>query len=1527
MIEENKQFNLEPSTLEDEYLKNQRIKQKFEESEAAIKYEERQREEDEISRIDEEEQAAVDNNSPGFFDYASGFVENIGVGAAKGVEETLQTARVIDNNAWNLPEPENIVESLGHGIGQFLPMFFGGTWAIRGGLMMANVLSKSGQLTRAGRHLTNLGAGAFSDAVAFDPKDQNMGNMALSIGAIANSPTTASFIQDYLAQNDADSEAKARMKSALTGMIAGEITGQMIRGAGYAYRKIKGTPKEAPRAETETVEYSPDQEFGDQPTFRHEADEFGPAEKIETDFDPKVRGELEEAANELAKDTVEMIDEANTRGASKSFGSQDINADQGFPDMKSAYVEDRQKTYTSESWERIKKEDPRYEAEMIENFHKMIRGEGLPPEEMVVTKRYRDPETGKMKDKKVPLIHSVNFLKHKTTQEARESLQYLARKFDIKRMVKTSKADTDLNLVLDDMIEDFHRGDLDVRDAIIDELGTGAGQVLDNIKYVGAVKIMNLVSLQNQKAAYEKFAKSGDWKDHEAVLDLAKQHEMLQRAGGLLSYGYGKGLAAHRRPMGLLKDKQRLANDFRNKITKSNKKVIVRSAKTYAKKVKQDERINRDMIKKGELEEEVQFDIRKDGNTEATYKTSRKTKVTALDTKKNSKVAKRIKSYEEQIAAIVKRKKTQISQAKSPTRGTPYPRKKSLSSPEIKQLDAQLAKIRADRAPLDKKFKRQAKEQLKHRKEFERLSSEIKQLQDTGTIVKKGFKKLKPVEIQDLISQKKKLLKETKNKLSKVDKENQKIDQLNKQFSDLLMKRIQAEPEIKATNAVGVENPLIKELKQSIKREKQRLSDRATRAELEDALKLKAEANMYEEINKMNLRQLRTRVANLHKHLGAKTKDAMVEVYINGLLSSTKTIGIVNPIGNTTAFVSTVLERAVAGATGDAVSMKESGLLAWHFLSNMGDAFRVFLSAMKSGPADWNVKFDLTNPNERALSKEAFNAHGNLGAMIDYMGTAVNLPGKLLISFDEAFKGLVVRGETRALAWRKASNKFRHSDLSKADIKVRVQREFDEIMNNLELHDEITEGARATAAKNSFTNDLPDKMVKDHNGVEKPVPGMSKSVQMALDRNNLMKIFIPFFRTPVNILNFTWERTPILQFFNSQLRKELKNPDPAIRQVARARVGTSMALVGSVYSLALSGKFTGAPPEDRNLRKNMENKMGGNHWYSFHAFGKWRKYDRIDPFGALLSATASMATMSKTLMNLEGKIHATGDPYGEINEKYNEVINATFLGVAEMLKDRHYIQGISEFVSGVMGDDRGMTPMFKRVATALDPRIGFYSSFRRGITKGSRIEKPRKLQRDVGLPETQTWMEDISNELDVAWTEALRDVSPGYGKISPEKDIMGNIVNHPGTSGEFDTIHNIYEQLGYKITPDLIQSKDPVINKLSDLESTIEQPSSVKKIGNTVMTEQEKDFFIDAWTGLNKERLSKMVKSSYFTKQGDGIQKLMLENIIKANKGAAKMRTMTEFPRIKQGFTDHKIFDAQRKINPDKPKFQPELFK
>ena len=1726
----------ETTDFEKEYLKNQAIKNRYENSPSVLKGEEDQQQTEELGKLVEADAQSKEDNTTGLFGYAAGFVKHLGIGAVKGVEEAGQTFGMLDDNAWDLPEPKNIVESFGQGIGQFLPGFGVGGVAIRGGLKVANLLQKGGKLSNAGRNLTALGAGAFSDVIAFDPKDQNMGNLALSIGAVSQSPRASAFVKEYLAQDDADSEAKARMKNALTGMVAGAITEGLIRGAGYSYRKGKarkrlsrfkkykgskkeGDPEVKPEVEeTQPVEYTPQDEFGSAPqtrggtrgskpevdtvdeqlagasgqtaikrsgvsvptrkikevkgrTLHHGAgrvdnpdraylDEISGDKEVvhhdpvhspeegalgQGDFDDAVsnyvlnvlpstqrkeaiqdladslketgeakitvRGQGDVPPNtatpkndnwkqhddgwivknkgkenfqkgytpeELKAELLEYFDEVEVTGTAKGknitatvrkpkkdfeheaqdeFGASPLELKEAtavgkeaaetfadevdkikasggatklgddLPNGESAAVHDLNTNYVSDVWAKLKAEDSKFTEQILARITDFASGKGLPIQEMTVDKVMPDGSV-----KQIPLLESINFLKLDTEAEMQNALQFFAKAFDIKQLAKPGTKNQDLETVLNDLLDPIYGDDAAAMDQVIEAIGQKAANVDEAIRYVGSAKLLHRISIDRMNKQSLKFSKTGEQKDYDLLEEIVKRDEMLHRASGLLSFKSGQLLRAHQKKVSPLKDKELLESELVKDVVKSTGKIVKRGHRNHKKLLEQDQHRIKEIREEGKLSEEVELTGADKGGKTAKYSTKRRATVTAGETPSGKPRAKRINKAKETIKTITERVRAKVASLKkqaklekSPSRGHQRPKEHEImGDPEISHWTTEIKKIRAERATTDSKFSKT--DQAKSRAEYDKWNSKLRALEEGGVPLKeKTGQAHTTAEIKKLKLQYRKKLKEIQKKLDSGERHQNKIDGLNEKLMSLISKRLEKTAELDPHAFTQPEkHPQVKELEKLIKNEETALKERVTRKELEETLIAKTRAGILEDVNKMDLRQLRTRVASLKKTMLTKTTDGMLEIYINGLLSGFKTFGVVNPLGNTSAFVSTVIERAFAGAMGDQIAMRESVELAWNFISGMPEAWKVFLSAMKSGTSDWNVKFDLTNPNERMISKEAFNTGGSLGKVIDFMGTVVNMPGKILISQDEAFKGLIIRGEQRALAWRKARNKFSSEDIRSPEIKAKIQQEFDDIVSDFSKHEDIVEAARETAAKNSFTNDLSDKLQVDgRTGKTKPVPGLSKSVQHTLDRHKFLKVFIPFFRTPVNILNFTWERTPIIQFANKNLRNELTSDNKAIKQLAMARVGTSMAITTAMFGMAMSGNFTGAPPRDRRLRKNMEIAMGGQHWYSFNMGGKWHSYDRYDPYGILMASSAAMATMGKSMIDLKGQMDDTGDPTGELEEKYNQVINSTLVGTAEMIKDRHYIQGISEFISFLSGDNRGLTPSIKRIATALDPRISFYSSLRRSATRGMRVDKPRKLQRGVGVTGEQDILSGLVEEINLAHTEAMRDVVPGYGNIEPEKDLVGNVVAYPGTDGEFDTIHNLFSTT-VNPSPGLIASKSPLIQKLAELESNIEQPSSIKKMGNVVLAEEEKTFIIDKWTQLNRQIVEPILKTAMFRNAGAGLQKLIIETLIRKNKDASKKLALAKFERLRTGFIDYKINDTKRKVT-EKPTqgFQP----
>lgn len=678
--------------------------------------------------------------------------------------------------------------------------------------------------------------------------------------------------------------------------------------------------------------------------------------------------------------------------------------------------------------------------------------------------------------------------------------------------------------------------------------------------------------------------------------------------------------------------------------------------------------------------------------------------------------------------------------------------------------------------------------------------------------------------------------------------------------------------------------------------------------EFEESLKaeikaLEAEKQLDEVFSANNL-QARARLKAARMSLAAKTRDALLEVYINGLLSSIKT-SVVNFTGNATAIMSSIIERAYAGAVSkgtNGVTLGEAAQLTWSYVSALPDMWKTFWYASRHGVSDSAVKLDFVKPHDRALTKELWQVGGNTGKAIDLIGKAVNLPGQVLLSADEAFKMTNYRAQINALAYRKARQELGEAATTK-EIGVR----FGEIKNNVMDHQDILDQAKQYSELNTFTNHLPEI---DHVDLETgnihQVGGLSRTFKKLIDRDRtgLLRVFVPFFQTPVNLISFAGQRTPFIRKFSDQLMSELTSSNAAVKQLAEAKVATGNMIWTTAIGLAMTGNFTGPPPVDPTLRKNQEDAMGGAHWYSMMTDDGWVSYNRFDPLGIILGGAATMSIMAKSLINLTAQGKEDGFDQ-ELYDKYQETFANATVGIIRLVTDRHYLQGFGNLVDFLTGDARGFSKGMRSLGTAINPAASFYSSFRRGVTRAIDPEKQSKLrQEDLEASDPLTAGFQFMNQaLNKMFDDTLSSSTPGYGVKPAAVNMVGESKFFPGT-GKSDELHiepleimTNFFQTGINPFAFGKRSKSSVVNKLAELQSTLQGPETVMKLNGVTLSQEEHTFFKDIWTGLNK-KLEKWVSSKRFNEMDEGMQLLQLENRIKLNKRIAEGQTTIKFKRL-----------------------------
>ena len=332
-----------------------------------------------------------------------------------------------------------------------------------------------------------------------------------------------------------------------------------------------------------------------------------------------------------------------------------------------------------------------------------------------------------------------------------------------------------------------------------------------------------------------------------------------------------------------------------------------------------------------------------------------------------------------------------------------------------------------------------------------------------------------------------------------------------------------------------------------------------------------------------------------------------------------------------------------------------------------------------------------------------------------------------------------------------------------------------------------------------------------------------------------------------------------------------------------------------------------------------------------------------------LATSANLAQMGKGLVHLNKQYEAGVDD-DLLAKKYNELAEASAINMTRLITDRHYLQGLADFMGLFSADLHEKRRWLKRVAS-VNPVVSIYSSFRRGVTRGLEGAKIEKLQptvpserpeeyyyqykdgepvldkkgkkvlkpKDELVPKTA--FEQVAyqavGEITRLFNEGMREVTPGYGTKRASRTIMGHIKAHPATIysdrlnlDPWKVTSNLVNNM-FNPVPAITPSGDPVELKLAELESNIKSPSQLYSIplgnqpgtrigyGVLALNDEQKYYLQDKWIELNtKGAISKLVKR--WNKLGNKapspqIQRNILERFLNVNLKMARIQTISHF--------------------------------
>lgn len=366
-----------------------------------------------------------------------------------------------------------------------------------------------------------------------------------------------------------------------------------------------------------------------------------------------------------------------------------------------------------------------------------------------------------------------------------------------------------------------------------------------------------------------------------------------------------------------------------------------------------------------------------------------------------------------------------------------------------------------------------------------------------------------------------------------------------------------------------------------------------------------------------------------------KSLDVLTEAYAASVLFSTD-LFMLNNIGNMIPLINRIPEVTISTAygkirkafnkNGEAPNPIDRGLYeGLGMVHSMKEAVKTMGHVWwNEKPLDDSIRYDTRKHKATALPEGDFK-ETTLGKGIDYWGKAVRLSLRTNMAIDELYKTV----NERAFLYGEATLKrdeFLRQGLSPEE----ADRKTLEFINNPD--DETVVAMKARARENTYTKriNFPSPKITRH-------PAFKLMVSL-------------FYNTPVNVVDYTTQRIPGLNFLNPNFYKALNaGGRQADEAFAKFTWGGVQLTVLTQYSMGLMDKgvyiTTSRPgdPEERYLWEDRGYKP--NHVYFQDEDGSWkgRSYAGAEPASDVFATAALIGSMTRSGNNSDAWTESMGD--------------------------------------------------------------------------------------------------------------------------------------------------------------------------------------------------------------------------------------------------------------------------------------------
>jgi len=458
--------------------------------------------------------------------------------------------------------------------------------------------------------------------------------------------------------------------------------------------------------------------------------------------------------------------------------------------------------------------------------------------------------------------------------------------------------------------------------------------------------------------------------------------------------------------------------------------------------------------------------------------------------------------------------------------------------------------------------------------------------------------------------------------------------------------------------------------------------------------------------------------------------DMPTEYWMNAILSGPKT-QMVNIMGNGLTQLMSTLEAIAGGVVTGNMGLVKAVVASWADGQMIREAWKFTKKAFKQND-------NLLDPQARAFSDRPQGAitgermaSGRLGGIVtergltskkafDAMGNFIRIPSRLLLTSDEFFKQLAYRRAARLKA-----------TMSGIQQGIKDPKQLAEYVNKT-LDGVITEGGRMASEEGLAREATDIAVAKNLEGVERDKfilkyvkenfdknksalmqyaqdeaqyltftrelqdKTLGKVLQDATNKLPMLRLVLPFVRTPTNILKYAFERTPgiaVLREERQRLFADLTSGDPLRRSQAVGKMMTSIAVAGVFVDTIFNNRdrITGGGPGDEKKKQALM--ATGWRPYSIKIGDTYYSYQRLDPLATLLGVGADLVEVG------------LNDPKAFDESGVERTFLALTLSITRNATNKSYLAGIQNFTDALSDPDRYMAKFGQNFFSSFVPNI------------------------------------------------------------------------------------------------------------------------------------------------------------------------------------------------------------------------------